>query len=107
MSESKSTWRQPDSKEVEDALMQQAAAKAAVASAELLVEMFEARMDKEKPRTPWARKLGIDEATNIEAINIRASLLATKQQLGRWDAVVTFMQFSKEIYKADSFSSRA
>jgi hypothetical protein len=96
----------PDELEVKQAHDRLAAAKARVKVALYVVEDFEARMDKAKPRTPWARKLGVDEVSERESKAIRKELLDAERDLIDAESVIAYMLFHKDVYKAKAYRER-
>lgn len=100
-------WNQPNAEDVQEALTQRATAKAEVRIAELNLEIFGAKMSKEKPRDTAVRVIGVDETTFQESLGLRKALLEARAKLDRFEAAVEYLQYAKEMYKAQSYNGRA
>lgn len=102
------TWdAMPTMEEVREVMQEVATTRAQVRIATLELELFEARMDQIKPRSTSAKKLGVDDATLEESLKLRRQLIDYKNQLDKWEMALEFLNYRKELYKAEAYRVRA
>lgn len=100
-------WNEmPDALEVYEAMQSMVAARARLRAASLELEIFEAQMAKLAPRNVAARKIGIDEETFERALLLNRALIEAKNELDKWEVLIDFLNFRKEMYKAEAYKVR-
>lgn len=96
-------WQQPDAAEVEQALRRFVAAKAGLRVAQLELDMYEASIALSHPRNTAVRKVGFDDTSARRLQELHSAVLQAEREVDEAEATVTFLNYAKEMYKADSY----
>ena len=96
----------PDIMEVYDALRKQAELKAQLRIAKLTLEIYQAKLSKEKPRDASVKLIGIDDESRAQLENYLKHVAEIEGELDRVDADVKFNSHRIDASKAISYKMR-
>lgn len=100
-------WSQlPDITDVYEALQQQAQLKAELAAAKLMLEIYQAELCQQKPRSPSVKLIGVDEESRTELQRLFAQVAAAEMALDIATANVKFNAHRFEAAKAMSYAGK-
>jgi len=96
----------PDIMEVYDALRKQADLKAQLRIAKLTLEIYQAKLCKEKPRDASVKLVGIDDESREQLANYLNHVAQLEGELDKIDADVKFNSHRIDASKAMSYKMR-
>lgn len=100
-------WNEaPDFDEVRQTFRELAAAKAELRVAELNLQIEQALMDRARPRTPHVRVIGIDDESRERLRVLHLEVTKWRAEVDMHEANSTFLQYRKDMYKAQSYKDR-
>lgn len=107
MSTSQSPWlNPPDFMEVQRVMIRYAEVRAKIESLQHELDILQAKMAKQKPRTAYVKIIGVDEESEFSLLQLQQELVNSRAEFFRLQSERDFYDYWKDVYKAASFSAR-